>query len=360
MLLALAACTSPEPPPAPRVVPTTAPASPEPPRVPGQEWETADPDEVGLDPAVLTAADDTLGAMDSSCFAVVRDGRLAHETTWVDGPVPTYSITKSLTALLVAAAVHDGALAYDDPVSRWVPDWTGSAADITVRDLMAMTSGRRFTEATDREMIRSARDKTAYAIALPQERRPGEQWQYDNAAVQVLERVLRESTGHDVADLARDRLLTPLGMAGTTWARDAAGHATTYSGVSSTCTDLARMGLLVLREGSWVEMVVAPAGPLRESTPLNAAYGLLWWVNDEGTVVEVRRQAGAPTDVAPRQGRLAPSAPDDATWAFGHGFQYVMVVPSLDLVAVRLGRVPSDPTALTFEAFSALVTGAVR
>lgn len=333
--------------------------------VPGEDWERIDPAEAGFTASALDELDRQMAAAGSSCLTIVRDGRLVRATTWAGGqaPRPVYSITKSMTALLVGIAVGDGDLELDEPVSDHVPAWRdGAAAGITVRHLLAMTSGRAYSDADDRAMIRTASDKTAYAIGLGQADPPGERWTYDNSAVQVLEQVLTAATGRDVIDLATDRLLEPLGMRETTWGRDRSGNALTYSGVASTCEDMARLGLLVQRGGRWGERQIVPEEFVREaagrsSSRLNAGYGLLWWVNDSGTIIEARRQAGAPRDVPPRTGRLAPDAPDDTTWAFGYGFQYVMAVPSRDLVAVRLGPVPGDPTALTFGTFADRVLG---
>ena len=213
-------------------------------------------------------------------------------------------------------------------------------------------------------LIRQSRDQTAYAIGLPQRAAPGE-WVYDNAAPQVLERVLAESITEDgdVVALAQRRLLDPLGMDDTTWPRDATGHATTYSGVTSTCTDLARFGYLMLQDGHWVDEQLIPPDLVAETTTPateeNAAYGLLWWTNGEGRVVEARRQAGFDQDIAPYEGRIAPNVPADAFWAFGYGNQYVAVVPSEDLVAVRLGRRPASPDQVTFDSFTAGVIAAL-
>src|SRR5690606_33302456 len=116
---------------------------------------------------------------------------------------------------------------------------------------------------------------------------------------QVLERVL----GDDVVGLARTRLFVPLQMTNTTWPTDRAGNATTYSGVRSTCRDLARIGWLVLNGGRWDSEQIVSADFVRQMTSgasaLSAAYGLLWWTNDEGRVVQVLRQAGFPEDIPP-------------------------------------------------------------
>lgn len=223
---------------------------------------------------------------------------------------------------------------------------------MTVEQLLAMTSGRRWTYDLDYgDMIRRAADKTAFALGVGQEDEPGASWEYDNIAVQVLEEVLTSATGTQVRDLARTRLFEPIGLRDTTWDTDAAGSTTTYSGIRSSCDDLARLGLLVARRGTWEGRQVVRADLVdrltgSSSSELNAAYGGLWWVNAEGRVQTIERAAGFGLDRRPYTGRLAPDAPDDARWAIGYGKQVLAVVPSLDVVAVRLGARPGGPDRL--------------
>jgi len=332
--------------------------SPGPVVFPGEEWEYIETgDWSDLDRALAVDA--------STCVAVVKDGRLVHEAYFNGGSaessVRVYSITKSLTSLLVGMAADDGVLGIDESASQWVDEWRATSAEqVTVRDLLSMTSGREWSEATDRTLIRQVADQTAYAISLNQSATPGE-WVYDNSAPQVLERVLAEALTEDgdVVDMAEERLLKPLGMRHTRWPTDQAGHATTYSGVESTCRDMARIGHLVLQRGRWGDDQLVSEGYVEQMTTpssgRNAAYGLLWWTNGKGRVVEVLRQAGFAQDKAPYEGRIAPHVPADASWAFGYGNQYIAVVPGEDVVAVRLGRLPASADRVTFDSFTAAV-----
>lgn len=374
-LLSAAACSSgSELPPAPEpVAPATTTASPSPaagptPRptraivFPGARWERQEEgDFASVDAALRTDG--------STCVAVIKDGQLVHDAYW-NGGAPqqqqrVYSIAKSLTSVLAGTFI-DGGLDLDASASRQIAEWRGGSAEsVTVRDLLSMTSGRQWSEALDRQLIRASTDQTAYATGLGQDREPGERWVYDNAAVQTLESVLDGLTSSDdVVELAQQRLLGPLGMRDTTWGRDAAGNALTYSGMTSTCLDLARIGHLMLNAGRWRGEQVVPAGYVGQattpSTALNAAYGLLWWTNAQGRIVEVLRQAGFATDKAPYEGRLAPNVPADAYWAFGYGNQYIAVVPSEGVVAVRLGARPASPDRVTFDGFTAGVLAALR
>ncbi|MET0449004.1 MAG: serine hydrolase domain-containing protein [Aeromicrobium sp.] len=351
---------------APATMPPTTPPTPSPTPAatfPGAGWER---DEQGS----WSELDDELAGDGSTCVAVVKDGRLVHDAYWNGGAAQTqqrvYSIAKSLTSVLVGTVADEGSLDLDDSASEEVDEWKGSDAEaVTVRDLLSMTSGRRWSDAIDRQLIRASSDQTSYATGLAQDATPGDQWVYDNAAVQTLESVLDDvAETDDVVDLAQERLLGPLGMEDTTWGRDATGNALTYSGMTSTCLDLARAGHLMLNEGTWDGDRVVSADYVREATSpsseLNAAYGLLWWTNAEGRIVEVLRQAGFTADKDPYEGRLAPDVPADAYWAFGYGNQYIAVVPSEGVVAVRLGARPASPDRVTFDGFTSGVLKALE
>lgn len=311
---------------------TTVPEPAEPWPVP--DWEVVEPAAVGLDPTPLDAMAAKAGDGASACLVVTKDGQLVREWYW-GGATPTtareaFSVTKSITATLVGIAADRGLLALDDRVSRFVPEWEGTeSAEVTVRNLIAMDSGRFIDIETDyRRMAGQAEDKTAFSIALDQEHPPGTHWAYNNAAVQVLERVLEVATGQDVGDFADDVLFEPLGMS-TTIRRDTAGNTLTFMGAQATCRDLARFGLLYLREGEWNGTEIVSRAFVEDATQpsqlLNPAYGYLWWLGDGGDDEE-------PTDVYA---------------AIGLNQQYVVVDPSSGVVVTRLGD-RMGPTGGTF------------
>ena len=340
--------------------------------VPGDDWATTGAAEAGFDPAALQRLDRTLAAAGSSCFVVTRDGELVHEASFGDTDRdtagPAFSVTKSLTSVLVGIAADEGLLDLDDRASAYVSAWKGTPArKVTVRDLLANVSGRHWDFVTDyQQMALAARDKTAFAIGLAQDAPPGTVWRYNNAAIQTLDEVLTVATGRTPVDYAREKLLEPLGMSKTSWGEDAAGNTTMFSGVNAPCLDLARVGLLMMRDGRWGDrQVVSPEyvaeATGRSSSRLNAAYGLLWWVNRKGPVLGTRTATGGGTEGQVRaDGRLAPRAPKDAFWALGLGSQIVAVVPSEGIVAVRMGGAPQDPAAVSADAFTAAVLDAMR
>ena len=337
---------------------------------PGEEWTHVRPGKAGFKPGALMTMDRRLQGANSSCFAVVRDGKVAHESYFrgADDETPgsAYSMTKSFTSVLVGIAADKGDLSLDDKASKYIPKWRGTPSeDVTIRDLLSNTSGRHWDATTDyREMALTVPDKTTFAIELGQEEPPGRVWHYNNSAIQTLQKVLEEATGMEPATYGQENLFDPLSMRQSTWETDDAGNTMTFSGIVSTCLDLARFGLLMLHDGKWNGKQIVSSDFVEEATggassELNAAYGLLWWVNDEGPVLGAATALGGGND-QPAASQLAPRAPDDTFWAIGAGRQMIAVIPSEDIVAVRMGAAPADPESVTPGTFTGDVVDALR
>ncbi len=315
------------------------------------EQPRVDPADEGLDARALERAAAAARKAGSTCLLVARHGRVVGEWYWRDGSPTTarevFSVTKSVTSTLVGLAAADGDLALGDRAAAYVPQWRGTpSAGVTVRHLLANDSGREWSPGGDYGELLQAEDRSAYAVGLGQDAPPGTVWAYNNAAIQTLDRVLRGATGEDVADYARERLFEPLGMSHTRMTEDPSGRSTnTFFGMQSTCPDLARFGQLFAQGGEWEGEQLLPASWVREavgapSQELNAAYGLLWWLNRRGPLrAPLNREDPQAPPAVLKVGRLAPGAPGDLFAAQGLGGQVVLVDPRWDTVVVRLGVV---------------------
>ena len=314
--------------------------------------------EGSADPAQQLVAE--AQAARSHCVTVVRDGRtvLDRDLDPAVATSPGWSVTKSVASLLVGIAEDRRLLDLDDRVAEHVPAWRRTPSrKVTVRHLLANTSGRQWSYATDYErMAGRARDKTRFAVRLRQEARPGTVWRYNNAAIQVLEQVLEEATGTSVPRFARKHLFRPLGMRSTSFQLDGAGNAMVFAGLLTTCGDLARLGVMLADGGRADGRRIVSPGYLAEATQrpsstLNAAYGYLFWINEPGPALgAIPPPAGTP----PEQGPLVPSAPADTYWAIGLFQQLLLVSPSTGVVAVRMGEAPPPDAPLTLPRFTEL------
>lgn len=309
------------------------------------DWPTGAPGDVGIDAAQLDEAAAVAEADGSQCLLVMRHGVLVYERYFGGTDAATahksWSIAKSHSATLVGIALDRGELhSLDDHVADYVPEWQGTdRAAITIRDLLRMTSGLSWNAFQDYvAMATLAPDDTAFALGLSASAAPNTSWTYNNAAVQILEPLMRNATGVAIDAYAEEHLWSRIGMHAT-WAHDATGHATTYANVLATCRDHARLGYLYLHNGLWGGARVLPSAwvhaALTPSQAFNRAYGFLFWLNGEAPAVDAMNQ--------PWPGRMVPFAPTDLFAERGFGNQFVDVIPSLDLMVVRFGADPLEP-----------------
>ena len=296
-------------------------------------------------PLELEAALDLAMAQASTSVLVSRGGEILAERYapgWSpDRPREVASVAKSILAVLIAMAVEGGAItSLDQAAADFIPQWRdGPRARITLRHLMSMTSGLDDTGL----VLKGVRgDQFAINAGAPLRDAPGARWVYNTAAYHLLFHLLERATGQTVEAWARSRLFGPLGMDDTSWITSEGmgerGPVTNYYSASSTARDLARFGDLILGGGAWngrrlisAEILQTLLGP---SQDLNPSYGLLWWSN---------ARPGA--DAFDRGDSLRfPSAPRDTIAALGAGGQMLLMVPSLNLIVVRQGDLPSSAT----------------
>lgn len=311
---------------------------------PDTPWPEGDaPSEPGdqVDTALLDAAlelafveDDPDGRQrNTRAVVVVQDGQLIAERYaegfGPDTPLLGWSMAKSVTSAMIGRLVHEGQLDLDDSDLR--PAWSDDArGNITLEQLLTMTSGLAFEEVYDPDtdatrMLFLPGDAGAYAADQPLEHPPGTVWNYSSGTTNILCDVAQDVTGSG-PQLANDLVFAPLGMSSAVMEADASGGLVCSSFLYATARDWARFGQFALQDGVWEGERLLPEGFMDAATrPVDVdtedtPYGYQWWLNE-----------GA--DGALRM----PSVPADAYWASGNEGQQVVVIPSEDLVVVRLG-----------------------
>jgi CubicO group peptidase (beta-lactamase class C family) len=327
--------------------------------VPGAEWETADPASLGFDPAKLDELATRAEASGSNCLVVVRDGKIVEEDYYRDKTAESaqevFSATKSYSSTLVGIAQDEGLLDIDEPASNYIDEWKGTPSEsVTIRNLLANDSGRFYEFENDYfKMAAAAPDKTQFAIDLTQPDPPGTVWNYNNSAIQTLDRVLTKATGMSPAAYADEKLLGPLDMTDSTMTKDPTGNTLTFMGLQSTCRDMARFGVLMLNKGNWGgEQLVSEAwvdeATGKRSQDLNGSYGFLWWLNRMGPQQGSDQATGGAGGTETTESQMVPDAPDDIYWALGAGGQYIAIHPTSGIVAVRLAPASAPEGAARF------------
>jgi len=323
---------------------------------PTRDWPSATLP-AGVDAAAVERAlaaadrvDPELG--ETRAVVVVQGGRIVAER-YARGFGPTtrlisWSMAKSITHALVGIAVRRGLVDVDRGMGN--PRWPASdpRAAVTWRQWLQMVDGQDYHEVGVRDPAHNdaARmlfgegrlDVAAFAASLPQVHAAGTHWNYNTAGIELVDDALGRvfapgASAADrrarVAEVLRTELFAPLGMTSALPEFDAAGTFLGGSFVYATARDFARFGLLYLRDGVWDGTRILPAGWVdfartRGPAPDGATYGAGFWVTPP---------AGDPA----RAHALTPDAPADLFTAQGHEGQLVTIVPSKDLVIVRLG-----------------------
>jgi CubicO group peptidase (beta-lactamase class C family) len=283
-------------------------------------------------------ADDRLAGPGMRAIVVLDKGRLAAERyapgfDWNTRQLG-WSMTKSVTAGLLGLLVKDGRLTLDQSANV-----AGVGRErITVADLMAMTSGLRFNEGYGAvsdvtRMLFLEPNMAAFAAAQPLAHPIGEAWSYSSGTAVILSRIFQDAAGSDAIGYIRARLFGPLGMSSAVIEEDESGTLVGSSYMYATPRDWARYGQLLAQDGMWDGREILPRGYVAMMvSPVSAAggdygHGMVWRRLDHGDT--------------PGDGSEAASGmPADTFWMTGHDGQYVAIIPSRQLVIVRMGLTP--------------------
>lgn len=292
------------------------------------DWAFAEPD-----PARLRR---------SRAMIVVQGGRVIAEH-YARGfsaatPLLGWSMTKTVTGVLIGTLVKAGKLSLEQ--RSLVPEWRGPGdprADITLDQLLRMTSGLRFTEnygdpLEDVALMLFARaDGAAYAIDKPLEAVPGTRWRYSSGTTNILSRIIRDAVGGNERNylaFPRQALFDRIGMRSAIIEPDSSGTLVTSSFMYATARDWARLGQLLLQNGVWNGERILPEGWVTYMATLTPQSKR----KDFGAHLWVKVPPPFDSALTPR-----PTLPADTFHAVGHEGQFVTVIPSRRLVVVRLG-----------------------
>lgn len=229
---------------------------------------------------------------------VLKDGKIVSEV-YRNGSGPqtrfiVYSMSKSVMSVLAGLAIEDGKLAVDDPVTKHLPELTGTAYDgATIRHLLTMRSGVAWTEAyapgTELDRVRDASTNQNtmyyedYAPTAARAAEPGVRFNYSTLETGILGMAVERAIGRPVPDYMSDRLWKPAGMEfdGYWMAQGPEGRLRPWfgAGFNSSLRDFARLGQLMMDGGKANGRQVVPADwvKLTTSNPDGGNYMYSWW-----------------------------------------------------------------------------------
>ena len=269
---------------------------------------------------------------------VMQHGRVIAER-YADGygvnvPVNGWSMSKSLLNAMLGVLVRDGKLTLDQPAP--IPLWRKPGdprGAVTLDQLARMTSGLSVDQDgsgfdVSSQILYDERDTVGAAVRRPMARAPGAQWHYSDPQTLILARIVENAVGgtpEGFLRLARREVLEPLGMTGVTIDFDAAGSPLISTYAAAPARSWARLGQLYLQDGTIGAVRILPKGWVAYSRriTLKSPYGAGFWVVDTPDPdFSGLQQAGLPRDTFLASGNLG---------------QRIYVIPSQDMVVVRLG-----------------------
>lgn len=301
------------------------------PTLSGTTWDTISPLTLGWCPDKIDTLENYLAQKNTKAFIVLKHGKIAIEKYYgsftQDSLWYWASASKSLTGFLTGIAQEQNFLSINDTVSRFLGnDWTICPPQkerlIKIKNQISMTTGLDDNVPDDFCIIDTCLKYLADA---------GSRWAYHNAPYHLVEDVIANASGMSYNNFTTSRVKAKIGMQGL-W----------YNYIYySRARDMARFGLLIQNKGMWntdtlLHDTAYFHAMLQSSQNLNPAYGYLWWLNGKSSFMVPQSQFVFP-------GTLIPNAPADAVAALGLNDQKIYVVPSLDLVVIRMGNSAGIP-----------------
>jgi len=272
--------------------------------------------------------------LQSAGFVVTQGGKLLHESYWKnyheESVTNSFSVAKSIVSLLVGIAEQEGKLSLSDPVSKYLPAFEeNDRSSITIKHLLCMSSGLEWDESKSPFSHNAEAYYTTaleeVVLGLEKKEAPGKVFEYASGNTQLLGLVLEKATGTSLSEYAATKLWQPLGAEHDAfWSLDDEdGIEKAFCCYYASGKDFARIGELVLNDGRWNGQQIINSSYLEAMRSYNGLpdakngehqpkFGYSWWMDEyKGT---------------------------SFYYARGIIGQYILVIPSLDMVAVRTGE----------------------
>jgi CubicO group peptidase (beta-lactamase class C family) len=280
---------------------------------------------------------------------VMRRGEVIFEdyaTGWnAEKPHLLASGTKSFVGVMAVCAVQDGLLKLDDKVSDTLTEWKSDPAKepVTIRQLLSLSSG---IAGGDNGSVPSYAECVKLAKSTA---KPGTKFQYGPIPFQCFGELMKRKLapkGETVTDYLKRRILDPIGLNVAFWRSAATGEPGLPAGAALTPREWVKFGEMVRLGGKLNGKEVVSETLLKECfkpASANAAYGMTWWLLGGGddSATTAADGGNAPTTKAKRVLKQRPAAssrpPADTVAAMGKGKNRCYVIPSLELVVIRMG-----------------------
>jgi CubicO group peptidase (beta-lactamase class C family) len=303
---------------------------------PTEGWKSCAPEEVGMDPEPLKKMNEDMVLqmrlhVDVHSVLVIRKGYIVAEQYYSDEFSSDslhyiYSCTKSVTSAAFGVANDRGLIpGLDTPLLDFFPEYQVNTPEgkdaITLEHALTMTDGFEWYElqylySDGRNTFTQWRNNEGsipFILDRPLLNTPGTTFNYNSGISQLLSIILQKRTGIRLDSFASKEIFVPLGINDYNWAINQDGSAKGYAGLYLRPRDLAKFGLLYLKNGIWEDQQLISESWVRESTGKQILrgdipemyYGYQWWVHQDGLIAAV-----------------------------GFGGQILMLIPEYDLIVL--------------------------
>ena len=263
---------------------------------PEQEWESKTPDSLAIESEKVEYLFDLAFQDQATQSAVlIKNGYIIKERYSESYDQESYgtswSMAKSFYAALIGISIDRGEInSLDDKVSDYVDYYNDERSEITIRQILNMTSGLDFPE-NEHESMFFRHDQIAYVKDVGVEKLPEQVFEYNNVNSMIVGEILKNATGISAEILLEDRIFKPIGIDKFTLWKDGSGNPMTYCCIDMSARDYSRFGLLFSRKGKWHNEQIISENYVNETftpywgqtpnwwTDENRGYSLHWWIS---------------------------------------------------------------------------------
>jgi CubicO group peptidase (beta-lactamase class C family) len=291
-------------------------------------------------------------SLEPASFLVTYGDTLIFEEYWNEHDQErlgnSFSMAKSIVSLLVGCAIDDGKIkSIDEPVANYLPEFEDEKKDITIEQVLTMATGLSWSESYIHpfcdfaELYYDIDDRDLSCNRRVVEEAPGVTWRYKSGDTQVLTILLEEAVGMSVSEYAAQKLWIPMGAESEAlWslASDENSSEKGFCCFYATSRDFLRLGKLINNNGSWNGQQL-----------VSAAY-----VADFCSPADLIKPNGKPNNCYGYQYWIFQGMPYEVTYFRGMSGQYIISIPSKDLVIVRTGNGVEENIVAKTEAENAI------
>ncbi len=295
-------------------------------------------------------------SLDTRSVLIYQNDEIVYErysdVTSAQKPHRLWSMSKSISSLLIGVRIQEGKLKLSDTLTKFYPQVSPSPhkSQITIENLLSMESGIDFQEVYEENPFKSDvirmlylkenKDMANYVVGLEQKYPPGTHFYYSSGETNLLMGCLKKtfSSVEEYQNYPWDQLFGPLNITSAHWEADESGTFVGSSYIFMTPRDLLKIGKLVLDRGKIKDKQLVSEEYLTRSfipssascktkleSPTSAhSYGYSWWLN-------------APCQERPQYKKAMKKLPDNLILALGHHGQTMAIFPDLKAVAIRFG-----------------------